>query len=123
MLLMNGTDSMNAKRSTRRKQPWRDALIATTGLSVFAVAASLLWEAGHPEWAFALMFLAIWLLISVSWSNIDFTEESGSILARIVDKNFAQLHERVEQLERELSEIRDGSPMLAPGEHGRSGWA
>jgi hypothetical protein len=91
----------------RRKQPWRDALIATTGLSVFAVAASLLWTSGHAEWAFALAFAAIWLLISISWSNIEFTEESGSILARIVDHNFGQINERIEELEKELARIRE----------------
>lgn len=89
-----------------RKQPWRDALIATTGLSVFILASTLLWSSGHPEWAFALAFVAIWLLISISWSNIDFTEESGSILARIVDHNFHQMNERIEQLEQDLAAVR-----------------
>ena len=95
-----------------RKQPWRDALIATTGLSVFILASTLLWNSGHPEWAFALAFVAIWLLISISWSNIDFTEESGSILARIVDHNFHQMNERIEQLEQDLASVR-GSASIA----------
>ena len=99
-----------------RKQPWRDALIATTGLSVFILASTLLWNSGHPEWAFALAFVAIWLLISISWSNIDFTEESGSILARIVDHNFHQMNERIEQLEQDLASVR-GSASTA--EHGQ----
>jgi hypothetical protein len=77
------------------KQPWRDALIATTGLSVFVLAATLLWKSGHPEWAFALSFLSVWVLISISWSNIDFTEQSGTILAQIMDRNFDQMHGRV----------------------------
>lgn len=86
--------------------PWRNGLIATTGLSLFAVLASLSWSAGHAEWAFVLVFVAIWLLISVFWSNDEFNEESGSILARIVDQNFSQMHERLEQLEQELDQIR-----------------
>jgi len=96
-------------KAFNRKQPWRDALIATTGLSIFILAATMLWSSGHPEWAFALAFVAIWLLISISWSNIDFTEESGSILARIVDHNFQQMHERMEQLETELASVMDSA--------------
>ena len=99
-----------------QKQPWRDALIATTGLSVFILAATMLWSSGHPEWAFALAFVAIWLLIAISWSNIDFTEESGSILARIVDHNFHQMNDRIEQLEQDLAVVR-GSASAA--EHGQ----
>jgi hypothetical protein len=97
---------MNDSKVFHRKQPWRDALIATTGLSVFILASTLLWNSGHPEWAFALAFVAIWLLLSISWSNIDFTEESGSILASIVDHNFHQMNERIEQLEQELASAR-----------------
>ena len=99
-----------------RKQPWRDALIATTGLSVFILAATMLWSSGHPEWAFALAFVAIWLLLSISWSNIDFTEESGSILASIVDHNFHQMNERIEQLEQDLAAVRDSA---LTAEHGQ----
>ena len=99
-----------------RKQPWRDALIATTGLSVFILASTLLWNSGHPEWAFALAFVAIWLLISISWSNIDFTEESGSILARIVDHNFHQMNERIERLEHDLASVRGSASAV---EHGQ----
>ena len=110
---------MSEGKLFRRKQPWRDALIATTGLSVFTVAGSLLWTSGHPEWAFALAFVAIWLLISISWSNIDFTEESGSILARIVDHNLGQVHERIEELEKELARIREQDAAGdQPGNHG-----
>ena len=88
--------------------PWRNGLIVTTGLSVLMVLASLLWEAGHAEWAFVLGFAGIWLMVSLFWSNDDFNEESGSILARIVDHNFSQMHERLEQLERELDQVRSG---------------
>ena len=91
------------------RHPWRNGLIVTTGLSLFSVLASILWNAGHAEWAFVLAFLAVWLLISLFWSNDEFNEESGSILARIVDHNFDQMHERLEYLERELDEIRNKS--------------
>jgi hypothetical protein len=97
---------MNDIRIYKRKQPWRDALIATTGLSVFILAATLLWTTGHPEWAFTLTFLSVWVLISISWSNIDFTEQSGTILARIMDKNFLQMHDRIGQLEEEISQLK-----------------
>jgi hypothetical protein len=90
----------------RHKQPWRDALIASTGLSVFVIAASLLWNSGHPEWAFALVFVAFWVLLSISWSNVDFTEKSGTILAGVMDHNFHQLNERLERLEQDLEETR-----------------
>lgn len=96
---------MNNIKIFKRKQPWRDALIATTGLSLFMLAATLLWKSGHPEWAFVLSFMSIWVLLSISWSNIDFTEQSGSILANIVDHNFDQMHNRIEQLEEELSRL------------------
>ncbi len=86
--------------------PWRNGLLATTGLSLFAVIASLLWVAGHAQWAFLLAFLAIWFLISLSWCNDRFIEQSGSILARIVDHNFRQVHERMESLEQELEMIQ-----------------
>lgn len=93
----------------KRKQPWRDGLIASTGLSLFALAASLLWNSGHPEWAFVLLFTAIWLLISISWSNVDFTEESGVILANVMDRNFHRLHERIAKLEQELDRIENNT--------------
>ncbi len=89
------------------RHPWRNGLIVTTVLSLFTVLASILWDAGHAEWAFVLAFLTIWLLTSLFWSNDEFNEESGSILARIVDHNFDQMHERMEQLEQELDQIRD----------------
>ena len=107
---------MSGSRIFERKQPWRDALIATTGLSVFILASTMLWSSGHPEWAFALAFVAIWLLISISWSNIDFTEESGSILARIVDHNFHQMNDRIEQLEQDLAVVRGSASAT---EHGQ----
>jgi len=93
-------------RIFKRKQPWRDALIASTGLSVFVLAATQLWSIGHHEWAFVLVFTATWLLLSISWSNIDFTEKSGAILARVMDHNFDRMHEQIEQLEKDLAEVK-----------------
>lgn len=89
----------------KRKQPWRDALIATTGLSLFALAATLLWQTGYRQWAFVCIFIAVWLVLSISWSNLDFTERSGELLAEIVDHNFQGMHERVEKLEKALEDI------------------
>jgi len=91
----------------KRKQPWRDALIASTGLGVFVIAASSLWGSGYHEWAFVLVFTAIWLLLSISWSNVDFAEKSGVILAGVMDRNFNRIHEEIERLEKELAEVRD----------------
>lgn len=108
---------MNDTRVYKRKQPWRDALIATTGLSVFVLAATLLWGAGYPEWAFALTFLGVWALVSISWSNIDFTEQSGAVLARIVDKNFLQMHDRIDRIEEKLSRLEN----LLPSEVSETG--
>lgn len=86
--------------------PWQSALLATCGLSAMFVATSILWQSGYPQWGFLLAFAAVWAVISISWSNIDYTEESGSILAGIVDHNFRQLHERIEELEEELKTLR-----------------
>jgi hypothetical protein len=88
-------------------RPWRNGLIVTTGLSLFTVLASFLWGAGYAEWAFVLAFFTVWLLISLFWSNDEFNEESGSILARIVDHNFDQMHKRLNQLEQELEKIKE----------------
>ena len=103
---------------TRAKmQPWRNALIATTSLSVFLVISSLLWNSGYPQWAFILAFLAIWAVISVSWSNMRFTEESSSILAGIVDHNFRNLHEKVDLIEKELAAIKGSPQVVTDGGH------
>ncbi len=100
----------------KRKQPWRDALVASTGLSIFVLAASQLWSYGHHEWAFALVFTATWLLLSISWSNVDFTEKSGAILASVMDHNFQNVHERIEHLENELDGLKSAIRNAA-GDH------
>jgi hypothetical protein len=98
-----------------RIQPWRNALIATTGLSALLVISSLLWDSGYPQWAFILAFLAIWAVISVSWSNMKFTEESGSILAGIVDHNFRNLHEKIDLIEKELAAVKEDQQAITTG--------
>jgi hypothetical protein len=98
----------------RKKRSWRNALIATTSLSGLAILADLLWTAGRPEWAFAVAFLGVWTLISVSWSNVDFNEESSLMMAEIVDSNFCDLHKRLEGLEQELESIRTGLGVRQP---------
>ena len=91
---------------SRKISPWQSGLLATSALSAVIFAASLLWQAQHQEWAFLLAFSAVWFLISVSWSNVDYTDKTGAILARIVDSNFNHVHERIETLEAELEELR-----------------
>ena len=91
---------------SRKANPWQTGLLATSGLAAVIFSASLLWQDGHPQWAFLLAFVAVWSLISISWANVDFAERSGTILARIVDHNFGQMHERLLELEREVEELR-----------------
>jgi len=96
---------LNGLRIFKRKQPWRDALIAPAGLSVFGLAASRLWSSGYHEWAFVLVFSATWLLLSISGSNVDFAEKSGVILDSVMDRNFSRMHEEIRRLEKELAEV------------------
>mgnify|MGYP001822047729 FL=1 len=91
---------------SRKISPWQSGLLATSALSAVIFAASLLWQAQHQEWAFLLAFSAVWFLIAVSWSNVDYTDKTGAILARIVDSNFDHVHERLESLEAELEILR-----------------
>ena len=90
-----------------RKKPWLNGLVTTTILAVFFVVASQLWAEGLQEWAFAVFFSGLWLLISVIWSNASYSEESGLILADIVDHNFRKVSDRIDRLERQLSTIGD----------------
>ena len=94
----------------KRVNTWQNGLLATSALAAIFFAASLLWQQGHAQWAFVLAFTAVWALISISWSNVDYAEESGTILARIVDHNFGQLHERLEEMEKELEILREKAP-------------
>ena len=94
----------------RRMNAWQSALLATSALAATFFAASLVWQQGHPQWAFLLAFAAVWVLISISWASIDFSEKSGTLLARIVDHNFDRVHERLEYLENELDRLREETP-------------
>ncbi len=91
---------------SRKVSPWQNGLLATSALSAILFASSLLWQAQHQEWAFLLAFGAVWFLISISWSNVDYTDRTGAILARVVDSNFDHVHERLEALEAELEMLR-----------------
>lgn len=93
-----------------KANPWQNGLLATSALAAVFFSSTLLWQQGYPQWAFLLVFSATWALISISWSNVEYTEESGSILARIVDQNFNQVHERLEQLEAELEVLQEKTP-------------
>lgn len=96
---------MNDFKVFKHKQPWRDALIATTGYSALLFLSSLLWSSGNQEWAFILAFFSTWILLAISWSNIDFTEKSGSLLAEIMDHNFEHTDQRIAQLEKSLGRL------------------
>lgn len=101
----------------KKTSPWQSALLATSGLAAIFVVTSSLWQAGYPQWGFLLVFGAIWALISISWSNVEYTEASGSLLADIVDHNFAHMHDRIQQLEQELEQLRSMAGELM-GKHG-----
>jgi len=92
------------------RNPWRNGLIIATGLSALVFTSSLLWQAGQAEWGFVLLFGTSWLLISLLLANDGFNEESGVILARILDDNVDHLHERIRHLEQELATRDDGGP-------------
>ncbi len=94
----------------RLRNPWRNGLIIATGLSALVFASSLLWQAGQAKWGFVLLFGSLWLLISLLLANDGFNEESGVILAKILDDNVDHLHERIRQLEQELAMRNDGGP-------------
>lgn len=98
-----------ARTLVKSKHAWKNSLVATTGLSLFAFISGQLWAAGLQEWAFLLIFLAVWILISISWSNVNYAEESGTILARIVDHNFEGMSEKIRQLEQDLAELKGSS--------------
>jgi hypothetical protein len=88
-----------------RKKPWLNGLITTTVLAVLLTLAGQLWTDGRQEWAFAVFFSGVWLLISIFWSNAHYNEEAGVILADIVDHNFRKVSDRIDQLEQRLAEI------------------
>ena len=91
----------------RTFRTWQSSLLATSGLAAALFAASQLWQQGLAEWGFLLGFAAVWTLVALSWSSVAFTERSGVLLARIMDRNFEQMHERVVELEREVETLRE----------------
>ena len=90
----------------RRTGPWQRSLLATCALSAAFVAASLLWQSGSAHWAFVVAFATVWVTLSLTWSDVDYSEASGIVLAQIVDHNLDRMHERFEELERQLEELR-----------------
>lgn len=107
-----GTARSNTKNTMKRRnlQTWQNALLATSGLAALLFASIQLWQQGYPQWAFVLAFTATWALLTLSWSNVDYAENSGSMLARIMDHNFNQLHDRLVELENELERLRGELP-------------
>lgn len=88
----------------KNKRPWLNGLITTTILAVVLTFSGQLWADGRPEWAFAVFFAGAWLLISIFWSNARYNEESGLILADIIDHNFREISDRIDQLEQRLAD-------------------
>ena len=93
----------------RRTGPWQRSLLATCALSAAFVAASLLWQSGNTHWAFVVAFTTVWVTLSLTWSDVDYTEESGVMLAQIVDHNFDRVHGRMQELEQQIEELRSRS--------------
>ena len=97
----------------RRTGPWQRALLVTSALSAAFFAAAWVWQAGHPQWAFLIAFLAVWVTLSLVWSEVQFTEDSGVLLAEIVDRNIDGLHDRLGEVERILEELREQRATLS----------
>ena len=93
-----------------RLRAWKSGLLATSALAAALVAASLLWQQGHPQWAFLLAFTGAWALVSLILSIVDFTEQSGLVLARILDDNVDDLLARIGELEQEIERLRRNQP-------------
>jgi hypothetical protein len=93
--------------ANRTFKSWQSSLLATSGLAAAMFAASQLWQQGLAQWAFLVGFAAVWTLVALSWSSVAFTERSGILLARIMDRNFERMHERVVELEQEVEILRE----------------
>jgi hypothetical protein len=87
------------------QNPWRSGLIVATTLCALIFLASLLWQAGYQHWAFVLLFCSLWLLTGLFLSNDGFNEESGLILASVLDENVDYLLDRIQKLENTLSNL------------------
>lgn len=88
----------------------RNALLATTAMSVISILATHLWSAGLPQWSFAIAFCAVWGLITFSWSQNHSNEESGMLLAGIMDRNFQQLYRQLDSLEEKITLMENDLP-------------
>ncbi len=104
---------VNTMMKLKLKNPWRDSLMIATGLSALVFTSSQLWQAGLAEWSFALLFATAWSLISLFLANDGFNEESGVILAHLLDDNVDHLHERIHRLEQELASRNDSGSFRA----------
>ncbi len=93
-------------RRLKTRNPWQAGLIAATALSVVGVYASLLSQAGQQEWAFLVLFVSLWSLLTLFWANDGYNEESGMMLAETIDHNVEHLHNRLVSLEKELKQLR-----------------
>jgi len=102
-------------RAFNTRRPWQAGLIAATVLSLVSLCAILLSQSGHTEWGFILLFGSIWCLISLFWANDSFNEESGLLLAEVLDENVELLNQRLVSLEQELQQLR-GQTEGTPGE-------
>ena len=87
------------------QHPWKGGLVLATLLSALTVLASLFWQAGYPQWAFLVLFAVLWLFAGVCLANDRFNEESGLILARVLDENMDQVQERIHRLQEQLAAI------------------
>jgi hypothetical protein len=93
-------------RKIKVQNPWRSGLIIATTLCALFFLASLLWQAGYPHWGFVLLFGSLWLLTGLILSNDGFNEESGLILASVLDENVDFLLDRIETLETTLANVK-----------------
>jgi len=89
------------------RNPWGSGLLLSTALAVLLVPANVLWQAGFPEWAFVLLFGAVWASFSLCLANDRFIEESGLILAQVLDESNDRLLCRIHRLEQELANLND----------------
>ncbi|MGH8034565.1 MAG: hypothetical protein ACREO9_05015 [Lysobacterales bacterium] len=92
------------------KHPWSGSLLWSTVLSALVFAGSMVWHAGFPQWAFLLFFGALWVFLTLCLANDRFNEQSGLILARVLDENVDHLLDRIGQLERTLAGMNQAPP-------------
>lgn len=89
-------------------------MLWSTLVSLMAVTGSQLWQAGYQQWAFLLFFATLWVFFTVCLANDRFNEQSGVILARVIDENVDDLLERIRQLEDSVAMIQEAQSEDAP---------